>query len=168
MAHLLVLQLRFARSELQRGLEGVSSEEAVKRVLPMNSLSWIVGHLANQENAYWNLVAQGNNVAPGLYDLVGYGKPASTPPIDEMWSTWQAVTQSADRYLDTLTPVLLQTHLEHKGKPVAESVGTLLMRNIFHYWYHIGEAQGIRQALGHTNLPDFVGDMSATAYFPET
>ena len=65
-SHPLVTQLGFARSEFQRCLEGVPPEDAVRRFKPMNCISWIVGHLANQENAYWVLVAQGREVAPGI------------------------------------------------------------------------------------------------------
>lgn len=53
MIHPLGTQLRFARSEFVRCLDGVSEEDGVKRLLPMNCISWIVGHLANQENGYW-------------------------------------------------------------------------------------------------------------------
>jgi len=165
--HPLVTQLRFARSELVRCLEGVSAEDAVRRIMPMNCISWIVGHLANQEQAYWVLVAQGRLVVPGLNDLVGYGKPASTPPLDEMWAAWHTITQAADEYMDTLTTELLQTHLVWKGSPRPESIGTMLQRNMYHYWYHIGEAHAIRDMLGHQDLPDFVGNMSQALYRPE-
>ena len=84
MVHPLVDQLRFARSEWVRALEGVSDEDARRRLIPMNSISWIVGHLAWQENRYWLQLAQGQDVAPHLNALVGYGKPATTPPLDEM------------------------------------------------------------------------------------
>ncbi len=165
--HLLVSQLRFARSEFVRGLEGVSDEDARRRLMPMNSISWMVGHLANQEHRYWVLFAQERDIAPGLVDLVGYGKPASTPPLDEMWATWHKVTAAADEFLDTLTPDTLQLFLKRNGKPIDESTGTLLMRNIYHYWYHIGEAAAVRQLLGHKNLPEFVGDINTAAYRPE-
>jgi hypothetical protein len=36
----------------------------------------------------------------------------------------------------------------------------------YHYWYHLGEAHAIRQMLGHQDLPQFVGDMSAAVYRP--
>jgi uncharacterized damage-inducible protein DinB len=165
--HLLVAQLRFCRSEFVRSLEGVSEEDATRRLMPMNCISWMVGHLANQEHRYWVIFAQQKNVAPGLYDLVGYGKPASSPPLGEMWAAWRKVTAAADGYLDTLTPEILQGYLLRDGKPVDESVGTLLMRNIYHYWYHTGEAAAIRQMLGHTKLPEFVGDISVAPYRPE-
>ena len=167
MAHFLVDQLRFARSEFVRCLEGVSEEDACRRLEPMNCISWIVGHLANQEHRYWVILGQGQDLAPGLNDLVGYGKPASTPSLGEMWNTWRTVTAAADAYLDTLTPELLLTHFEREGKPVAESVGTMLLRNLYHYWFHTGEGHAVRQMLGHSDLPQFVGDMARAAYRPE-
>ena len=84
-----------------------------------------------------------------------------------MWSTWKTVTETADPFLDTLTPEILSTHMKWKGKPLAESIGTMLMRNIYHYWFHTGQALAIRKLLGHTNLPEFVGDMSEAAYRAE-
>ena len=165
--HLLVAQLRFCRSEFVRCLEGVSEEDAKRRLMPMNYISWIVGHLANQEHRLWVIFAQQKNVAPGLVDLVGYGKPASTPALAEMWAAWRKVTEAADEYLDTLTPEILQAYLFRDGKPVDENTGTLLLRNIYHYWYHTGEASAVRQMLGHTDLPEFVGDINQAAYRPE-
>jgi hypothetical protein len=37
----------------------------------------------------------------------------------------------------------------------------------YHYWFHCGEAHAIRQMLGHTDLPQFVGDMSEALHRPE-
>lgn len=165
--HLLVSQLRFARSEFVRGLEGISEEDAVRRLRPMNCISWMVGHLANQEHRYWVVLSQRREDHPGLNELVGYGKPASTPPLKEMWDVWRKVTAAADVYLEALTPEILQTFPLRDGKPLDESVGTLLMRNIYHYWYHTGEAAAVRQMLGHKNLPDFVGDINRAPYRPE-
>jgi len=167
MTHLLVTQLRFARSEFTRGVEGVSAEDGVRRMGLMNSISWMVGHLANQENTYWVRVAQDKVIFPDLYNLVGSGKPASTPPLEDMLAAWREITATADSFLDTLTPELLQTYFVRNGKPVAESIGTLLMRNMYHYWYHLGEVSSVRQMLGHKDLPEYVGDMSKAFYFPE-
>jgi hypothetical protein len=166
-SHLLVSQLRFARSEFVRCLEGVSEEDAIRRILPMNCISWMVGHLANQEHRYWVILSQQKEVAPGLNELVGYGKPASTPPLKEMWAVWHKVTAEADKYLAALTPTIMQNNLLRDGKPVDESIGTLLLRNIYHYWYHTGEASAVRQMLGHDKVPEFVGDMSTAGYKPE-
>ncbi len=164
--HPLVTQLRFARSEFVRCLDGVSAVDAVRRLGPMNCISWMVGHLANQEHAYWVLWAQGKNLAPGLQALVGYGAPPSTPPLDEIWEVWRLVTDTADKFLDTLSEQKLLTHVAWRGKAVQESIGTLLQRNIYHYWFHLGEAHAVRQMLGHGELPQFVGDMSLAKYRP--
>jgi len=43
MPHSLVTQLRFARSEFVRCLEGISDEDARHRIMPMNCISWMVG-----------------------------------------------------------------------------------------------------------------------------
>jgi hypothetical protein len=166
--HPLVAQLRFTRSEFQRGLDGVTDADARRRFEPMNCISWIIGHLANQEHSYWVRLAQGRNLAPALNDLVGYGRPASTPPLAEMWEVWHLVTAAADEFLDTLTTEKMQSHLAWKGEPRQESIGTMLLRNMYHYWYHLGEAAAIRQMLGHRDLPEFVGGMTPAAYRPES
>ena len=166
--HPLVAQLGFARSEFTRCLEGVSPEEALQRFEPMNCLSWIVGHLANQEHSLWVMAAQGRSMTEGLNELVGFGKPATTPPLQDMWAAWHAVTAAADEYLETLTTRDLQNHLHWGERPLLENVGTLLLRNTYHYWYHLGEAHAIRQLLGHCNLPQFVGDMAEVHYRPES
>ncbi len=164
MTHPLVKQLRFARSEFLRGLAGVSPEDALRRMGPMNSISWIIGHMASQENGLWVYLGQGQRLLPDLRKLVGTGMPASTPPLDEMWSAWRTITAAADPFLDTLTSEKLETYFLREGQPMAESIGSLLQRNLYHYWYHLGEALAIRQMLGHPNLPQYVGDMNQAPY----
>jgi hypothetical protein len=61
----------------------------------------------------------------------------------------------------------MHTHLEWRGKPRFENIGTMLLRNIYHYWFHTGEVVAIRQLLGHKDLPEFVGDMSKAIYNPD-
>jgi len=103
-----------------------------------------------------------------LNALVGYGKPATTPPLDDMLRAWNTITKTSDQYLDSLTVPDLQAHFVVDGKEIEESVGTLMLRVIYHYWFHNGEMQAIRQMLGHTNLPEYVGDINSTAaYRPE-
>jgi hypothetical protein len=168
MPHPLVTQLRFTRSEFVRGLSDVNDEEARRRFMPMNCISWIIGHLTYQENTYWMKRAQGKDAAPQLEGLVGWDQPASTPPLADMWTAWHTVTHAADPYLDSLTTETLQTFMIVNGKPARESVGSMLRRTTYHYWYHLGESQAIRQMLGHTSLPDFVGAIHDEApYVPE-
>ncbi len=162
----LVEQLRFARSEFQRGLEGVTDEEARQRFLPMNCIAWNVGHLAWQEQRYWLYRAQGQILLPDINEQFAYGAPARTPSLDEAWTAWRAITEAADPWLDAVTIETLQSGVTIKGKQYI--FGSLLQRTIYHYWYHTGENAAIRQNLGHTGLPDFVGDIDTEApYRPE-
>jgi hypothetical protein len=183
MTHPLVTQLRFARSEFVRCLEGISDEDARHRIMPMNCISWMVGHLAAQEQYYFVFFPQGKVPHPQLNKLVGFGHPATTPPLDEMWKVWHDITTASDPFLDTLTTDQLEIYPEQeiegyegasfvmpskeglakvkvKGKVYAyESYGTRILRTTYHYFFHTGEAHAIRQQLGHPDLPFFVGGM---------
>jgi DinB superfamily len=163
MPHPLVDQLRFTRSEFLRGLGGLTDEEARRRFMPMNCISWMIGHLAWHEQVNWLTRAQGQILIPKINELAANGGPPSTPPLDEMWDAWHSITQAGDSYLDSLTTEQLSTFMIVNGKPHRESVGSMLRRTTYHYWYHLGESQAIRQLLGHTDLPQFVGAIHAEA-----
>ena len=168
MAHPLIDQFRFTRSELLRGLAGVSEDDAIHHFGPMNCISWIVGHLAWHEHRYWLERAQGKILFPKLNEMYAYGAPMSTPALSEMLDAWRTVTQAADPYLDSLTTNTLQNELWLDGNPIGQSIGSALRRVTYHYWFHIGEIQAIRQMLGQTNLPEYVGDIETEApYRPE-
>jgi hypothetical protein len=187
MAHSLVTQLRFARSEFVRCLEGISDQDARHRVMPMNCISWMVGHMAAQEQHYFVYFSQSKVPHPALNKLVGFGHPASTPPLADMWKVWHDITAEADLFLNTITDEQLGVHMEQriekdtkafedalfgtaseealaqiltqKSVRNRENNGTRLLRTIFHYFFHTGEAHAVRQQLGHPDLPYFVGDM---------
>ena len=168
MAHPLIDQFRFARSEWLRGLEGVSEEDAACHFGPMNCISWIVGNLAWHEHRYWLERAQGKILFPQLNEMYAYGAPMSTPSLRDMLDLWRQVTQAADPYLDRLTTEALQNELLRDGQPIGQSIGSALRRITYHYWFHTGEVQAIRQMLGHPNLPEYVGDIETKApYRPE-
>jgi len=162
MAHPLVDQLRFTRSEWLRALDGVTEEDACQRLMPMNSIGWIVGHLAWQEQRYWLTFSQGQTPIPGLNEVVGYGRPATTPPLAEMLDAWRTITETADPWLDQITTAKLQEEITLRGWRTT-TIGSLMLRVIYHYWYHIGEIMSIRQQQGRPNLPDFVGDIDDLA-----
>src|SRR6266571_2628694 len=79
MPHPLVDQLRFARSEFQRALEGLTDDDARRRFVLMNCISWNIGHLAWQEQRYWLWRGQDQILLPHINDQFAYGAPASTP-----------------------------------------------------------------------------------------
>jgi hypothetical protein len=165
MTHPLVLQLRFTRSEFKRGLRGVSDADARRRFEPMNSISWNIGHMTWQEQRYWLHRLQGKLLLPEIDQQFAYGCPPSTPPLKAMLQAWQTISAAVDPFLDTLTTAdLVQDQTFKAGRSsFTTNAGNLLQRVIYHYWYHNGENQAIRQLLQHQRLPDFVGDIDGKA-----
>jgi hypothetical protein len=163
MPHPMVDQLRFTRKEFLRGLEGLTAEDAVRRLPPMNCISWNVGHLAWQEQICFLYGGQKKILLPDVNIAYAYGAPACTPALAEVLSAWRAITAAVDPWLDALIPGDLLKIVD-RGKDFGSyTLGSLLQRVIYHYWYHNGENLAIRQALGHTNLPQFVGDIDHEA-----
>lgn len=141
-----------------RGLAGVSGSDGTRRVEPMNSIGWIVAHLAWQEQRYWLTRAQGLTPEPVLNEIAAWNGPPSTPPLDEMVGAWERVTAAGDPWLSGLSSVDLDVELGGEGPP--RRIGTSLLRVTYHYWFHNGEILAIRQVLGHgaaRPLPEFVG-----------
>jgi hypothetical protein len=163
LSHPLVDQLRFTRTEFMRSLEGLSESDARKRLLPMNCVSWNIGHLAWQEQRYFLYYAQGLVPFPDIQQVFAYGAPASTPPLKQVLAAWHSITQLADPWLDRATSQVLSSQVVREGRPDRIIFGSLLLRTIYHYWYHTGENMAIRQALGHADLPEFVGDIDGHA-----
>jgi uncharacterized damage-inducible protein DinB len=163
MPHPLVDQLRFTRSEFIRAVKGVSEKDARERILPMNCISWNVGHLAWQEQRYFMYFVSGAFLLPDINSEFAYRAPASTPSLKEMIKAWKEVTIAVDPWLDSITPAVLMQHGVKDGKPMQYTYGNMLQRVIYHYWYHLGENMAIRQQLRHEQLPEFVGDIDTQA-----
>lgn len=167
MVHPLVEQLRFARAEWLRGLRGTSEADGFRRLKPMNSIGWIVGHMAWHEQRYWLTRAEGSTPYRVLNEVAASGGPATTPSLTEMLAAWRTVTRAADPWLDDLTTDDLLADLPGPGP--RRRVGDTIHRVTYHYWFHLGEIQAIRQIIGHSHLPQFVGDIDGRApYRSET
>ncbi len=168
MTHPRIEQFYFTRAEWLRGLQNISDEDGVRHFGPMNCISWTVGHLAWHEQRTFLEFAQGQLPFPEIKKTFAYGAPMSTPLLSEMLAIWHEVTRQATPYLDALTSEGLQVDLLRNGRSVGQSVGSALQRITYHYWYHIGEIQAIRQMIGHKDLYQYVGDIEVEApYRPE-
>jgi hypothetical protein len=169
MTHPIVDQLRFTRREFMRGVRGISEDDARKRLMPMNCIAWNIGHLAWQEQRYFLFYAQGKLLLPEVQEAFRYGAPGSTPALAEVLSAWRKITKAADPWLNSLSTVkMLETVTLPGRRPATRTIGNLLQRTIYHYWYHLGENMAIRQSLGHSDLPEFVGSIDRQApYRPE-
>ena len=128
----------------------------------MNSLSWMIGHMAWHERLVWARRGLGLTIEP-ILDGVANGAPASTPPLDEMWASWERITAIADPLLEGFSATDLTRPLAFDQRTDAPAAGTAILHVIYHYWNHIGEASAVRQLLGHVDPPEFVGDLNTLA-----
>ena len=62
--HTLVQMQHLTRQEFERGLQGLSDEDARQRVEPMNCISWIIAHVANQQHTLFVDWPQGKESDP--------------------------------------------------------------------------------------------------------
>lgn len=154
--HSLIDQTRFTKQKWLDGHKELSAEDGIKRLENANSISWMVGHLAGFDQAVWLERPRGIVVNEAV-KACGYGRPASTPDLNEMLDAWHTIQEKVDEVQSELTAEELLVHPGPPGNQSPENLGTLILRQMWHYWYHLGEMQGIRQALGHEDLPQFVG-----------
>ncbi len=162
MAHVLIEQYRFAKQEWLRGHENIPAEDALKRLGHANSIGWAVGHLAEFDQIVWIERLLGEPLTKETKRF-GFRRAASTPQLDEVMRLWQAIHQKVDEVQESLTTADLAERPTMWGRPSDENVLMWTLRQTWHYWYHLGEMQATRQALGHENLPDFVGRIPAEA-----
>ncbi len=96
------------------------------------------------------------------------GARMSTPSLAKMHRLWRKVTKASEPFLDSLSTKDPLKDLPINGKSVGQTQGDTIKRMTYHYWFHIGEIQSIRQMLGHKKLPIYVGSLEAKApYRPE-
>ncbi len=162
--HLLVEMQHLTRKEFLRGLTGerpddgtrpLTDEDARHRIEPMNCITWIIGHMAHQEHTFFVAWPKGAPVEP-QYEPFAFGGPPSQPPLEEVMALWRAACEAANPLLHAADEESLRQPVIAPGSAgMRENMGMLIVRNIFHYWCHIGEISAIRQVLGH-RPPQFV------------
>ncbi len=151
--HLLVEELYLSRREFERNLEGLTDDNARKRIEPMNYISWIIAHVANQHRTFFVDWPASRETNP-LYKPYGFGAPPSQPPLEKALTLYRNACKDSDAWLQSATSESLQKTFACNSL-ANENAGTLLVRCIFHTWCHIGEISSIRQILGH-KPPQFV------------
>ncbi len=162
---------RFALSEFERGLVGLTDEEARTRLTKadgtqMNAISWIIAHVGQHWLSVRSL-ARLERRPSGLRPFRS-GAPAdpTPPPLSDVLKLLHDAKASID-WIANADPALMATTREDIVKADAttaqidlglpnESVGTALMRAVLHTWFHIGEINAVRQMLGHPEI-FFVG-----------
>ena len=152
---------RFALSEFERGLDGLTDNEAQTRIAKadateMNAISWNIGHIAG----HWLMVAAyaaDGDIPDGLSRFGGPAADPTPPSLDQMLDLLRDAKAATEWTADADDTLLAATReglrLSHQG-----NIGTVLMRVILHTWFHTGEINAIRQLLGHPEI-GFIGDV---------
>ena len=168
-ANPIVEQLRFTRGEWLRALAGLKPKDATVHHGQMNSIGWIVGHLAWQEQRYLLLRPQGIMLRQDIQQAFTTGGPMSTPALKDTLAAWRQIIRATDPFLDKLTTRALLRDLPLvEGKRSGQTQGDAIRRMTYHYWFHIGEIMAIRQVLGQKRLPEYVGPLERKApYRPD-
>ncbi|HEY8172505.1 MAG TPA: DinB family protein [Dehalococcoidia bacterium] len=142
----------FAIDEFERGLEGLTEDEAAVRAKKadgssMNAISWTVAHIAG----HWlHRPERLHRYRPGSDD------PAPPSLVDAM--AWlREGREYTEEWLGRATPELM-LRVPPGNVTGGENVGTALMRATLHTWFHAGEINAIRQMLGHKEIP-YVGQL---------
>ena len=162
-----VAMLLVTRREFRRALRGIPEREAMVRVGGMNSVSWIVAHVAWQEDLFWRHLAQGLPSNARLAKAQTGASP-SVPDFQQALAHWREVTRATEAYLRNLSVDALATHGEApelgSENPLGEeNLGTLVVRCLMHYWSHIGEISAIRSLVSIAG-PEFVGSLRDCRY----
>ena len=100
--HPIVEQLRFTRSEWLRALAGVKPSDATVHHGAMNSIGWIVGHLAWQEERYLLLRPQKIKLRQDIQQAFTTGGPMSTPALKDTLTAWKQITRASRRLSEGL------------------------------------------------------------------
>ncbi len=160
MAHHLVRYVWHVRRELERSLENISEADLNREVGGLNSIAWMIGHLAMQEQAYW-LFFRGEELVEK--NLKAYGSKVEDPKeFAELFELWKSITEQSNGWLETATT----SDLENQFEKAKENTGSLLTRVIGHYYFHIGQIATIRKLLGY-DVPGFVGSQEGAYYEAE-
>jgi hypothetical protein len=152
---------RFSIHSFERGLEGLTDEDARKRLSKAdgsltNSASWIAAHVGR----HWISAARGATgiLAPDSMDSFASGSDDPTPPsLADAMAVLHA-SPAALAWIETADEHLLLRSADPASNHPEETLGTRILRATLHTWFHIGEVNGIRQMLGHKEIA-FVGPM---------
>ena len=150
-----VVRLLFdAFDEFERVAEAVPAPGRGNTLGRLNSGGWIVAHVAKQQDAYWNVDAQGIERDAWLHDQrVGFGDEPSAPSFDEALEALRRVRARAIPHLRTLsTDDLAKVVRRSPSFGVEQTVGDLLARSVAHLFAHAGELSAIASLVGAPDL----------------
>lgn len=150
----LVRLLWDAWDELERVAEALPTPGRGRPIGRLNAGSWIVAHVAQQQDAYWCTGAQGLEPDAWLADHeVGFGSGPSVPDYHEALAALGRVRARAIPYLRSLRDENLEAVMQPaQGSRRAQTVGDMLVRAIGHVFVHTGELATVASLVGAPDL----------------
>jgi hypothetical protein len=148
---LIVRLLLDARDEFRRVAEAVPNPGRGGAIGRLNPGSFIVAHIASQDDRVWNVGAQGLKGDPWMRDAnAGHGAPRSTPDYAEALAALDRAFARSTTFLEGLDEAELERPLS-SGVP-GRTVGAQLARSIGHTWAHAGELSALASLVGAADL----------------
>lgn len=150
----LVRLLWDAYDEVERVAGALPTPGQGRAIGRLNAGSWIVAHVAQQQEAYWCTGAQRLDPDEWLAGLdVGFGSEPSVPDYAESLAAFGRVRARAIPYLRSLRDVDLDSVMESSaGSGRAPTVGDLLVRSVGHLFVHTGELATIASLVGAPDM----------------
>ena len=150
----LVRLLCDAFDELERVAEALPAPGRGRAIGRLNAGSWIVAHLARQQDDYWNAGAQGLDADAWLVEQrVGSGDAPSVPDFAEAVAAFARVRARAIPYLRALRRKDLEAVVRRSPSfGVEQTAGELLARSVGHCFAHTGELAAIASLVGAPDL----------------
>ena len=150
----LVRLLWDAFDELERVAEALPAPGRGRAIGRLNAGSWIVAHLAKQQDDYWNVGVQGLDPDVWLLEQrVGFGDEPSVPDFAEAVAAFGRVRARAIPYLRARRGADIDTVvLQRPSSGGEQTAGELLSRSIGHCFAHTGELASIASLVGAPDL----------------
>ena len=150
----LVRLLWDAFDELERVAGALPTPGQGRAIGRLNAGSWVVAHVAQQQDAYWCTGAQGLDSDAWLAGLdVGFGSEPSVPDYREALDAFARIRARAIPYLRSLRDEDLDAVMEPSdGSGSTQTVGDLVVRAVGHVFVHTGELATIASLVGAPDL----------------
>lgn len=153
-----------AWADLDRAVEGLSRDDAERRIGDASPISWTVAHCTHMVDSWLNVNFQGKEPYALLHSD-NFRKGSTGDPVD--WEAVQTavrdVRAAATPYLESITEDELDERRPYTGsiealRQTGFSPRYAMMRIAAHHYFHMGEIVAARGALGH-DVGDYPGVM---------
>ena len=144
-----------AWNDLDRVLEGLGRDDAIRNLDEGSSFAWTLAHTTNQVDAWINVRFQ--HTEP--HELLGLrrfrvGGTGEAEEWDGILEAVQDVRSAARGFLEGMTDADLEPAIPYDGslaylRERGISLRYALVRAITHHYFHIGEISTKRDRLGH-------------------